>query len=159
MAKQPQTIDQIINSFKHYGLSDIEHNRDRVIAAFILSICFIDQLASFRYSLTGLAERWDKFIDNYMPVYSGKKLYVLFRNSLIHNYSSCGKFAISYGEDFKVEVDEINGITVINPYLFIDNLNKAFIILEQDFINNYDNAGDNAIKRSIKHPVLVTKNI
>lgn len=158
--RTPQTIDQIIHSFKGYGLGDIEHNKDRAISGFILSVCFIDQLASFRYFDEGdLAERWDRFIDEYMPMYSGKKLYTIFRNSLFHHYSSCGRFGISYGEDFKKEIDVINGVTVVNSYLFIQNLQKAFVQLESDIRTNKNGAGNNAIQRSIKHPVLINKNI
>lgn len=159
MKRAPQTIEQIVSSFKDYGLGDIEHNKTNVIAAFILCICFIDQLASFRYNNNGLEVRWNMFIDEYMPVYSGKRLYTNFRNSLIHHYSSCGKFGISYGDYFNKEIDTINGVTIINPYLFIENLNMAFIVLEQDFNSNKDGAKDIAIKRSIKHPVLISKNI
>lgn len=71
----PQDLETIIHSLEHYALGDIRHNRSRPIAAFILSICFIDQLSSFRYKLRRDAnKRPEDFIDDYMKEYSGLDL-------------------------------------------------------------------------------------
>lgn len=158
--KKSQSIDDIIFSLKGYGLGDIEHNKSRAISGLILSICFIDQLASLRYpKARTLAVNWERFIDEYMPIYSGKKIYTDLRNSLLHNYSGGGKFAIAYGDETKEEIFKHDDLIVISPSLFIKNLQKAFINFEQDLRANRDNAATNALKWSIKHPVLSSKEI
>ena len=77
MTKDDKVISGIINSFKNHGIRDIKHNRNHPIAAFILSICFIDQLASFRYPLsaTDLNNRVEAFISQYLPSFKGLNVY------------------------------------------------------------------------------------
>src|ERR1700753_1874869 len=60
----PQDMGTIIRAFEGYALGDIEHNRSKPIAAFMLSICFLDQLSSFVYGLAiPNAERAQDLID------------------------------------------------------------------------------------------------
>src|SRR5450432_819795 len=92
----PQDIETIIHSLKHYALGDIQYNRSKPIASMILCMCFIDQLASFRFPLLrDLNKRPEDFINNYMEEYKGLDLYDMFRHDLIHTYSSGGKFSIN----------------------------------------------------------------
>src|SRR5687768_1095847 len=120
LENEDDVIEDLIHSFTTYGLGDIKHNTNKPIAAFILSICFIDQLASFRYMRKmSLTDRWEKFIVDYMPTYSGMEIYKYFRNTLVHNYSSRGKFALTNEETFKEEYLKTRDTIIINTNAFI----------------------------------------
>jgi hypothetical protein len=148
-------INNLVDSFQSFGLGDIRHNSTKPIAAFILSICFIDQLASFRYlKRMSLTDRWEKFIDDYMPVYSGLDIYKYFRNTLVHNYSSRGKFALSNEPTLTQPVTNHNGLIIINTDLFIDNIEKSFKTLEQEFYTDNSEAQKRALLWSKTHPVM-----
>jgi hypothetical protein len=154
-AAEKLIIDNLIKSFKTYGLGDIRHNATKPIAAFILSICFVDQLASFRYlKRMSLTDRWEKFIDDYMPVYSGLDIYKYFRNTLVHNYSSRGKFALSNDTTLTQPVTHYNGRVIINTNLFIDNIEAAFLTLENEFYTDNSEAQKRALLWSKTHPVM-----
>lgn len=156
MKRLPQTIEQITHSFETYGLGDIVHNKSKPIAALILGICFIDQLASFRYRNGTLAEKWEKFVAEYMSDYKGLGIYNGLRNPLIHNYSaSTGRFAISNDENFPNCWIELNGCIIINTNRFIEKLEVAFSLYIKDLENTKSEAYYNTINRSITHPVLV----
>jgi len=155
----PQSIDTIINSLEHYALGDIRHNRSKPIAAFILSMCFIDQLSSFRYKLLrDPNKRPEDFIDDYMKEYSHLDLYDMFRHSLIHHYSSQGKFDIDNRGNEDVPYKKQNGIIYINTNVFIAYLEKAFINVVEDFRIIGEEAYNNALENSKYHPVLVDPN-
>jgi hypothetical protein len=152
----PQDIETIIHSLEHYALGDIRHNRCKPIAAFILSMCFIDQLSSFRYKLLrDPNKRPEDFIDDYMKEYTGLDLYDIFRHSLIHNYSSQGNFDIDNRGNENVPYIKKDEITYINTNVFIDYLEKAFIDVAKDFRKIGEEPYNNALERSMYHPVLV----
>jgi hypothetical protein len=152
----PQDIETIIHSLEHYALGDIRHNRCKPIAAFILSMCFIDQLSSFRYKLRrDPNKRPEDFIDDYMKDYCKLDLYDMFRHTLIHHYSSQGAFDIDNRGNENVPYAEKNGIIYINTNVFIDYLEKAFIQVATDFRKIGEEPYNNALERSKYHPVLV----
>lgn len=157
--KDNKIIEGIINSFKTYGLGDIKHNRRRTITAFILSICFIDQLASFRYpkTVTDLSKRAEDFISEYIPVFSGLKLYSIFRHAIIHNYSSVRRYAVTNDKEFKKPFDKIKGVIIINTSALIKEITKGFKKLELELLTNGSDARKNAIARAKKHPPLMHK--
>ena len=156
MQRQPQDIEAIIHSFKAYGLGDINHNKERTISAAILSICFIDQLAAFRYRINDVAERWEQFIIDYMPIYAGLNIYKRLRNVLIHSYSGGRKFALTNDPNFKKPFEkDFFGIVTLNTNQFVENLEKAFIEYEKDLRKSNSEANYNALKRSESHPVLI----
>lgn len=153
--KKWQTIDEIINSFKHYGLGDIIYNKPRPIAAFILSICFIDQISGFRYGNDiDEAKRPEHFFIYYMPAYKGINLFHKARHSLVHNYSSRGFFDIDKEGYENVAHDTINGTIYINTNVFISHLESAFEKVCKDFLEN-KSITEIAEKWSIEYPVLV----
>ncbi|MBS1914933.1 MAG: hypothetical protein JST87_01580 [Bacteroidetes bacterium] len=152
----PQDIETIIHSFRHYALGDINHNRCKPIAAFILSVCFIDSLSGFIYPLKRDAnKRPEDFIDDYMPEYKGLDLYDYVRHSLLHNYSSKGKFDIDNKGNENVPFSIKDGITYINSNVFIDYLEKAFEMTIIKLRDVYSIEHENAKTRSLYHPVLV----
>ena len=120
MAKQPQDINTIVSSFRTYALGDIKHNQSKPIAAFILSICFIDQLSSFRYDYkTKHSKRAERLIKEYMTPYKGLDLYDYVRNSLVHNYSSRGRFDINNVDYKNVPFFKKGDVIHINTDVFI----------------------------------------
>ena len=152
----PQEIETIINSMEKYALGDIRHNQSRPIAAFILCMCLIDQLSSFRYKLHRDAnKRPEDFINEYMPDYRGLDLYDMFRHSLIHHYSSQGKFDIDNRGNEEVPFALKDSVIYINTNVFIYYLEKAFTKVVADFRNIDSEAFRNAIENSMYHPVLV----
>lgn len=160
-SKDDKIIESIINSFKTYGLGDIKHNRNRTISAFILSICFIDQLASFRYpkNATDLSIRAEEFISEYISVFRGLKLYTIFRHAIIHNYSSIRKYALTIDKEFKKPFEKVNGVIIINTNALIKELIKGFSKLELELLTTGSSARKNAIARAKKHPPLMHKTI
>lgn len=153
-------IKAIIHSLKIYGLGDIKHNRSRTIAAFILSISFIDQMAAFTYRKDKtLNKRCEKFMKTYVPVYAGLNLYRHFRNFVLHNYSSKGKYAVTNDKTFKKPFDVINNVIVINTTILIKEITKGFEKFEKVLKKKGSNARKNAIKKFKDYPVLMHQTI
>jgi len=79
----PQSVNTIIASFENFALSDIRYARSRPIAAFILSICFIEQLSTFLFELKDDdSKKPERFLTDYMPEYKGLNLYHKARHTL-----------------------------------------------------------------------------
>lgn len=158
-AQEQKKIEEIIHPFKTYGIGDIKHNRRRTISAFILSICFIDQLASFRYpkSETDLSIRVEKFITEYLPVFSGLGLYSIFRHAIIHHYSSVRRYALTNDKEFKKPFDKNKGVTIINTNALVKEIIKGFPKFEADLLTVGSDARKNALARAKKHPPLTHK--
>lgn len=153
-----QPIDTIIKSFKDYALGDIRHNKCKPIAAFILSICFIDQLSSFRYDYRikyKIRAPW--IFRDYMKAYHpiGEKIYEYFRNGLIHNYSSRGQFDIDNVGYEDVPYLENGDIIHINTNVFISHLETAFEELIIEFKDPTTKANENALNTSKNNPVFI----
>lgn len=158
MKFEPQLIDVILHSFKRYGLGDIELAQPHPVGAFILCLCFIDQVASFRYSSKLSSNvRANKLVKNYMPAYDKLRIdiYPMLRNSLIHHYSTTKEFDIDNRGYETVAFHDTGKVIHINTNVFITHLRNAFNDLENDFKIVGSEAYNNAIKRSKRHPVLV----
>lgn len=160
MLRQPQDINDIVKAFELYALGDIKHNRENSIAAFILCMCFIDHISFFRYSKTEVPDkdkkdRPDKFIDNYMLAYGGFGFYKLARHSIVHFYTSEGRFDIDHRGFETVPYKEIGGIYYLNTNVLISHLEAAFQGVKRDFLIVGSPANLNALDRSTTHPVLV----
>lgn len=155
-----EKIKAIIHSLKTYGLGDIKHNRSRTISAFILSISFIDQMAAFTYHKDRtLNKRCEKFFKTYVPVYAGLNLYRHFRNSVLHNYSSKGKYALTNDKTFKLPFDRQNGVIIINTNILIKEIIKGFAKFEKVLNKKGSNARINAIRKFKDYPILMHKTI
>ncbi len=153
---KPQDIEVIIHSFEHYALGDIRHTKPKPIAAFILSICFIEQLSFFRYEFhadDGKKPEW--FINSYMEEYKDINLYHKTRHTLVHNYSSRDNFDIDNRgfEDFPYV--KIGEVIHINTNVFIHYLEIAFEKVVKDFRKIGGEANLSALENSMYYPVLV----
>jgi hypothetical protein len=94
-----QKISYIITAFETYALGDIKkvQKNEMPIAAFILCVCFIDQVSGFIYDNNVRGQRTNtdrskKFVSEYLNKASAKPydkddLIELLRNKLVHNYS------------------------------------------------------------------------
>lgn len=151
-----QPVEQIIHSFQTYGLGDIKYNQSKPIAAMILSICFIDQLASFRYNKSvGSNKRWEQFISDYMQEYEGLNIYLGLRNTLVHNYSAGFKYAVSNDVKLYDYWAKRDNVIIINTNRFIEVLERAFNKFILELQDQSSEAYINTQKRSMTHPVLV----
>lgn len=157
MVRHSQDIETIIKSFETYALGDINHNKCKPIAAFILSVCFIDQLSSFRYDYKiKYSKRAPWIFRDYMKAYSriGSKIYEYFRNGLIHNYSSKGQFDIDNVGHENVAYEDDGNIIYINTNVFIEHLKNAFTELCVEFRDPNSQAHKNALETSKHFPVF-----
>lgn len=156
--RNPQDIETIIKSFKDYALGDIRHNQCKPIAAFILSICFIDQLSSFRYDYKiKYRTRAPWIFRDYMKAYHpiGTKIYEYFRNGLIHNYSSKGQFDIDNVGHENIAYFNDGNIIHINTNVFNKHLEDAFKILCDEFRDINSEAHKNALETAKHFPVFI----
>jgi len=79
----------------------------------------------------------------------------MFRHSLIHNYSSQGKFDIDNRGNEDVPYANKNGRIYINTNVFIECLERAFVNVVTDFRVIGEEAYNNALENSMYHPVLI----
>lgn len=152
----PQDIETIIGSFETYALGDIRHTKPKPIAAFILSICFIEQLSTFLYEFDADdSKKPERFFTDYMKEYKGINLYHKARHTLVHNYSSRGQFDIDNRGFEDVAYAEIGGVIHINTDVFIYYLEIAFGNVIKDFKKIGSKPYLNALENSMYYPVLV----
>ncbi len=101
------------------------------------------------------ADRPDKFIDTYMNAYGGFGFYNLARHSVVHFYTSEGRFDIDHRGFESVPYREIGGIIYLNTNVLIFHIETAFQAVKRDFLIAGSPANINALDRSRTHPVLV----
>ena len=106
------------------------------IGAFILSSCFIEYLAGFRYGKKTGKKDYINFVKSYFNgKYNPEKLYTDLRCKLVHNYSEGGTYAFtdSHPELHNTKQD---GRTIVNLENFIADieevLNRYFDELRTD---------------------------
>jgi hypothetical protein len=150
----PQSIETIIQSFEIFALGDIEHNRSNPIAAFILSICFIEQMATLLYKMDADPNKAENFFVDYMPEYKGINLYHKARHTLVHNYSSRYQFDIDHRGFENVDYEVINKVIHINTNVFINHLRNAFEKVKKE-LDKKEEAYANVLENSMTFPVLV----
>lgn len=171
-----QKIFHIITAFETYALGDIKKVQinKMPIAAFILSVCFIDQVSGFIYdnSIRGQkknTERSKKFVLEYLNKVSVKPydkdaLIELLRNKLVHNYSVSDKkipnhqrYILDYeNPQFHLHVED--DIVVINIEGFIKDLEKAFALYKSQLLSDV-NFQKIAIAHYDVYGILVHKEI
>ena len=131
----------MITAFEGYALNDIRKNKEMKlpIAAFILSVCFIDQVSGFIYhnKIKQGTERCKNFVEDYLnkvatKQYNKNDLIDLLRNKLVHNYSVSDikkpkhiHYRLEW-ENRELHLLPYKGGLTINLDCFIDDLEKAF---------------------------------
>jgi hypothetical protein len=152
----PQDIETILHSFEKYALDDIRYIKSKPIAAFILSICFIEQLATFLYEFhADDGKKPERFFNEYMEEYKGIELYHKARHTLVHNYSSRNQFDIDKIGFENVPYQIIDTVIYINTNVFIHYLEIAFekVKIAMRVIGSTQQL--NALENSKYYPVLV----
>lgn len=156
LSNTPQPIQTIIYSFENYALGDIRYAKPKPIAAFILSICFIEQLSTFLYEFNADdAKKPERFFEEYMEEYKGINLYHKARHTLVHNYSSRGNFDINNRGNEHVPYIIMNDVIHLNTDVFINYLENAFEKAKIAFSKVDGEQYKNALEASKYYPVLV----
>lgn len=152
----PQDIETIIKSLEKYALDDIRYVKPKPIAAFILSICFIEQLATFLYEFhADDGKKPERFFVDYMEEYKGLNLYHKARHTLVHNYSSRNQFDIDNRGFEDMPYKLIGDIIYINTDVFIHYLEIAFEKVKKALRKEGSQEHLNALHNSMYYPVLV----
>lgn len=148
------TIKYIINTFQDLALADIKYNKDRPIAAALLSGCLLDQISGFLFPNKGKpTDKARKFVKKYMPKYADIEIYDILRNPLVHNYSLPKQYALTSDLSMaELGVSILpNGIIYIPS--FIQDLEIAIEQAVKDLKENED-IRKHALQWEKRHPVL-----
>lgn len=171
-----QKISHIITAFETYALGDIRNvqQHQMPIAAFILCVCFIDQISGFIYDhkLKGQktsTERSKKFVSDYLNnvalrLYDRDDIIDLLRNKLVHNYSLSDrkkpkhqKYVLEY-ENPQLHLHQEDDKVVINILGFINDLENAFKLYKSKVFTD-STLLKNAINQYDEYGILVHKEI
>lgn len=150
--KGTEVINEIKQSLGVYGLGDINHNIDRPISCFILCMCFLDQLAAYRYNSHRSRSRFDKIIAKYLPHYSSHKLYDTLRNKLLHTYSALSVYKLVSSKEL-VDEDDSRHLDLLNTYNFVKEVTNVYKTIEAEFEVSGE-ARNNAILFSVNNPII-----
>ena len=171
-----QKISHIVTAFEKYALGDIKNvqKNKMPIAAFILCVCFIDQISGFVYDnkLKGQKDstgRSKKFVSEYLnkvaqKPYDKDDIIDLLRNKLVHNYSLSDrkipkhqKYMLEYeNPQFHLHKDGDN--VFVNIVGFINDLENAFKLYKSQLLSD-NNFQKIAIAHYDEYGILVHKEI
>jgi hypothetical protein len=156
-AETSKKISHIITAFETYALGDIRkvQRNEMPIAAFILGVCFIDQVSGFIYDRSkrgqkSNTERAKKFVDEYLnPVaskpYDKDELIELLRNKLVHNYSL---------SDRNIPKHRRYQLEYLNPRLHLYTQGDIVFINVDGFVTDLENAFQFYKKKLLADEVL-----
>jgi hypothetical protein len=148
------TIEYIISTFQNFALADIKFNRDRPIAAALLSGCLLDQISGFLFEDKGKAtDKARKFVKKYMPAYDEIRIYDILRNSLVHNYSLPKQYAVTSD----VPATDLGLSILPNGIIYIPSFIQDLEIAVNNAMKDLREDGEvrkNAIVWEKTHPVL-----
>ncbi|OQP60368.1 hypothetical protein A3860_33860 [Niastella vici] len=148
-----KTIEYITTTFQDFALADIKYNKDRPIAAALLSGCLLDQISGFFFDKGKSTDKARLFVKKYMPEYANIGIYDILRSPLVHNYSLPAGYSVTSDSALAGMGMAIlpNGIIYI-PF-FIQDLevavNQAIKDLKED-----KEIRKHALKWEKLHPVL-----
>jgi hypothetical protein len=171
-----QKISDIITAFETYALGDIKNVKKHKmpIAAFILGVCFIDQVSGFIYDKRkpgqkSNSDRSKKFVSEYLnkvsiKPYDKDDLIELLRNKLVHNYSVTDnktpkrqKYVLGYDEP-RLHLHKEGDVIVINIEGFITDLENAFKLYKGQLLSD-PGSQSIAISHYNDHGILVHKKL
>ncbi len=142
-------IDSLWVSLHDMAFKDIEKasTGGAKMGAFILSACYIDYLAGFRYGKATRGRDYVKFAKKYLPAnYKAWKLYTDLRCKLVHNYSEGGTYLFTDANQHPhMTSPTTDSRTFINLENFIADIKTA--------LDNYFaeiKVDDNLLKLAIK---------
>lgn len=154
-----QKIDDLIKAFGTYALGDIEHNilTEKPVAAFLLSSCWIDQVALFVYNHNenNLDQHYRNFITKYLNNYAEMDLYTNLRCKLVHSYSVGVNMRIAVEDSIFTDgtsTTTANYITAKNLY---KDLKEAWEIVKKELLDLRSKTRENALTRFNISPTLI----
>jgi hypothetical protein len=168
-AQANDKISYIITAFETYALGDIRkvQRNEMPIAAFILGVCFIDQVSGFIYDPNKKGQRNNtdrskKFVVEYINQVASKpydkdELIELLRNKLVHNYSLADpnipkhrRYQLEYFNP-RLHLYTQGDVVFINVDGFVTDLENAFQyyksklltdeVLQRNALDHYDQFG------------------
>lgn len=154
-----QKIQDIITAFGIYALGDIEKNieSENPIAAFILSSCWIDQVALFVYNHNeqNLNQHYQNFIVQYLTKYADMDLYTNLRCKLVHSYSIGPNIRLGRDEDHVESKSRKSNPNLITIIAFYKDLKKAWEIIKNELLTIGNKSRENALLRFNISPTLI----
>jgi hypothetical protein len=142
-------IGNMLKAFEVYALGDIKKTQQHgmPIAAFILAMCFIDQVSGYVFDNKAKGQkdntsRSKKFVTEYLNKVASKRynsddLISLLRNKLVHNYSVFDakipdhpKYALEFTHP-ELHMRKDGDTIFINAQGFINDLEKAFLLYKE----------------------------
>lgn len=120
-------INGLWNSLHDMAFLDIIRASDgkSKMGAFILSSCFIEYLAGFRYGKETNGNDYKDFVKNYLPQYHKDKLYKDLRCKLVHNYTEGGSYTFVDKNSSLHGKPTTDNKTVLNLENFVSDIEKA----------------------------------
>jgi len=155
-----QKISFITTAFESYALADIRkvQKNNMPIAAFILGVCFIDQVSGFIYDSKKRGQRTNtdrskKFVAEYLNKVASKpyekdELIELLRNKLVHNYSLTNR---------KIPNHRRYQLEYFNPKLHLYSQGDIIFINIDGFVTDLENAFQQ-YKKNLLHDAALQKN-
>lgn len=169
-------ISYIITAFETYALGDIRkvQQNEMPIAAFILGVCFIDQVSGFIYNAKKRGQRTNtdrakKFVEEYInkvasKPYDNDELIELLRNKLVHNYSLTDRkipnhrrYQLEYFNP-KFHLYSQDDIVFINIDGFVTDLENAFQYYKKNLMDD-EALQKNALEHFNEFGILVHRQI
>lgn len=144
------------NSLHNMAFLDIKRASDgkSKMGAFILSSCFIEYLAGFRYGKETTRDDYKLFISKYFKgKYNPDKLYTDLRCKLVHNYSEGGSYTFIDNRPELHKKETGDGKIILNLENFISDIE---IVLKEYFeeLKTDDSIFQLAIKRFLLLNIL-----
>lgn len=126
-----------LKDFAYGDIVKIVKAGDTTMAVPILCTCFIEQMATYRYSRDVGSKEFLEFVKSYLPAYHAESLRLDLRNKLVHNYAVGDTYTIIKGyPEFHLKKSKGDQKTILNVESFVDDLGKVldrFILeIEQD---------------------------
>lgn len=154
-----QKIADIITAFETYALGDIKHNIEthKPVAAFILSSCWIDQVALFVYNHNeeNLDQHYKSFIKTYLNKYVELDLYTNLRCKLVHSYSVGVTTRITTEDEIYDNHTLTTNANFITAKTLYKDLKEAWGKVKNELLTNGSKTRENALKRFDISPTLI----
>lgn len=151
--------DKFINYLWHslYDMAFLDINRasrgESKMGAFILSSCFIEYLAGFRYGKETNGNDYKEFVKSYLPQYNKDKLYKDLRCKLVHNYTEGGSYTFVDNKASLHMQTTTDKKTVLNLENFVEDIETALKKYFEELKAN-DSLYELAIRRYKKLGIL-----
>lgn len=154
-----QKISDIITAFGTYALGDIEYNlkAQKPVAAFILSSCWIDQVALFVYNHNeeNINQHYQNFIKKYLNKYTEIDLYTNLRCKLVHSYSVASNIRIATEDEIFDNHTFTTNANFVTAKTLHNDLKNAWEVIKGELLTIGTKTRENALLRFDISPTLI----